>query len=453
MTRTTAVVAADNAAVVARLSIALSNPDLCDVVLQSDSDGSTTPASTLFLAACSPVLRNMLTGAFAEGAARGRKRPLEEGAAPPVRSPFSREVVATVLSFAATNDAPALWTGSTQLLSEILEASEYYDIAGLKEKVGGQLFVRAKEVPAEACGVLEAVWGGWEAGSFGSGCAGKVGETALSVIDGAADVALLGCGCLCEAAMEKVLGLKFIGFGEAEIFNALKRWVDVDAGNRIVAGGRLVSYVSLSLLSPSFLTGVVEKSGLVSKEAMSDLFRTLLMKAEKDGGIPRGDGKLPNWASTFSTDFKSNVTSPYRICSEVLDCRLRDGHWVWELEVEKAGHFFYVGLATGPIDPSEFLGAQRHGHAFGGDGSCSFLYSDGSLIRDEESWPSFSDNDTVRLVLNCGTGSLSIKVNGRAPFEAFTGIELYGDANAFRPVVSLGCESRVRLLKFSRIRT
>ena len=113
--------------VVARLRAVLSDPSLLDVTLVSERDGSHTPAAQLLLASCSPMFSRMLAGSFAEAASR-RKAGAD---ALSVRSAFGGEVLAAIVAFAATNDAPVLRCGDAVLLAELLEACEYYAIDGL----------------------------------------------------------------------------------------------------------------------------------------------------------------------------------------------------------------------------------------------------------------------------------------------------------------------------------
>lgn len=171
MARQVKEVAADNAAVVARLVTVLENPDLADIALLSERDGTKTTAPAFQLASCSPVFLRMLTGPFSEGLNRNCKRTKTSADAdtslsrysslPAVSCAFSGEALATVVSFAATNDAPSLSSGSVDLLIEILEVATYYDIEGLLAKARSKAIAMLLSFPEKLarywrlCGEVE----------------------------------------------------------------------------------------------------------------------------------------------------------------------------------------------------------------------------------------------------------------------------------------------------------
>jgi hypothetical protein len=88
-----------------------------------------------------------------------------------------------------------------------------------------------------------------------------------------------------------------------------------------------------------------------------------------------------------------------------------------------------------------------------------------------ERGPTFTEGDVLRIVLDCAEGTLTVSINGRPPYEAFTGMHLAHvghaahaahvnerereGANAkgasFRPAVSLTAPGRVCLRKFERL--
>lgn len=234
------------------------------------------------------------------------------------------------------------------------------------------------------------MWEGWNTDGFGSGSAGEVAEAALMVIDNSPGISLVGCGILCEEAMEQVLGRQSIGAGEAAMFSALERWISADVDMRKIAGERLVSCVSFECMPPSFLKGTVAKSGLVSKETLSALFEAQALKAEASHGFvarDRDNRTLPNWYSTGSAVFTGVRLSenPDPSCMELLDRSLRGGCWAWDIRVEQLCETFAVGFITGDVDLESipgrwWLGYQPCGYAYEYNGSCS--HNDGSIGQD-----------------------------------------------------------------------
>jgi hypothetical protein len=285
--------AENNAAVVARLRSVLMDPTLLDVTLVSEQDGSQTPAAQLLLASCSPMFSRMLAGSFAEAASRR-----QAGAdVLSVHSAFGGEVLAAIVTFAATNDTPALRGGDVELLAELLEASEYYAIDGLQLKAKRALLGHAAR-SEEACIVLQACWERSAAdGRSGTSSAGEVANAALTTIDEEHVTALEHTGCLCEGAMRRVLSSERTGANEANLFDALHRWVCADEDRRGEASDRLVACLSYDLMPPSFLRDVVAHSGLVPAATLSDAFQTLALAAESQHGFVARPRSLPLWST------------------------------------------------------------------------------------------------------------------------------------------------------------
>lgn len=250
-----------------RFVAALKNPALSDVSLHSERDGTATPASKICLASCSPVFMQMLTGPFAE-TKKTCMRSLEIGASAAPQSPslsvscaFGGEALAAVVTFSASDEVPALENMSIELLCEILEASEYYDISGLRFQTKTLLIQRVEDEAEDACVVLQGVWERWSADDFGTGFAREVAEAALKENDRSAETALANCGILCESAMATVLGREFIDADETELCRSLLTWVSAgDGEERRTAGARLAESLSLKKLSPAFLLQVVASS-------------------------------------------------------------------------------------------------------------------------------------------------------------------------------------------------
>lgn len=459
MRRGAAEVASDNAVVIARLTAVLENPALSDLVLLSERDGSKTPAPTLVLASCSKVFLQMLTGSFAEGTVRDGKRSVaSSGASTPtrrtIRASFSGEVLSAVVEFAATNDASLLWEGSVELLGELFEAAEYYDMDCLRTKASRHLIARAQaEVPDQACAVLMAVWGRWEADDFGKDTyAFQVAQAALSSMANKGVEALVGCDCLCEEALEKVLALQFVCLDNADLFNTVKKWVSSSKESRTIPGKRLVSSLPLDRFPPSFLATVGKGSGLVSKEQLSEIFQAIALRAETDLGInpsKRGNGKLPFWQGADSVEYSGVFSFGSLYSLGLLDFSLSNGRWEFDILVLDMGQELEVGFIGGSLYDISFtagsLGDQRNGFAQG----CSGVSRHFRLAV--SSGPSFGRGDTVRSTISCDTGSFTISVNGGKQFAAFDQMKPSGDVKAFIPAVSMSRGSRVRLVRFCKL--
>lgn len=456
--------AADNAAVIERMSNILANPDLADVALVSDRDGSKTLAHKNFLGSCSPVFMRKLMGGFAEATnvSRDEKRRKPgsvavalgyENLPAPVRtvtSAFRGEVLAAIVSFATTNDAALLWSGEIEVLKEIFEAAEYYQISGLIEKVKQQLIHRAQSKPLNACRVLEAVWEKWAACNFVSNTAGDIAHGALLAIRTYPDEALLGCGCLCEDAMQEVLAMENISTGEESLFNALLRWSNHDGSDVVIrrrAMERLATCFSFEHMSPSFLTGVVSKCGFVSNRVLFETFQALALRAECKHGLysrKRDKRALPHWCGTGSVMYTS-VRRKHGV--KLLGRTLKEGCWSWEYRLKKVSKAYFIGLASGDIDENDFLGNQRCGFAYGASG-----YRIRNGYPAPSRGPQLSEGDLVRVDLDCDVGTLSIRVNDGSPFLAFSDMRTVGGPNMFKPAVSILNPDRIRLVSFRKAR-
>lgn len=484
MARDAKEVAKDNAAVVARLAAASANPALADLTVLSERDGTKTPAIAVLLASCSPVFTQMLTGGFAEGgpAQKRSRRSFEgihdsgdgEGAGAAadgsasstraVRSSFSGEALAAVVEFAATNFAAALTGESVVILRELYEAADYYDIGGLRATVVQKLIACAQVKPEDACLVLEAGWGIWQADDFGSSGVGAVASAALEVVEKSADVALSNCGCLCEGAMDKVLSMKFVGATEDDLFRALQRWhlhpVLSDNGDRKDAVRRLVNRLSLNKMSPSFLANNVAKSGFVSSKDLFDAFKFFSLQLESDNGFSsasRADRSLPKWYLSGSSELRSTLSREWNLPfapPELLDCHLEGGLWSWDIRAEEmSAYSLSVGMAICDRLSERWCGEGDHRLLMYTDHGVAYRQSRDDVDLESSGGPSYSKGDTVTLFANFEARTLSVSVNGGELYEAFSNVVIPPTCMVAKPVVAFnlyGIESaRIRLVKFA----
>lgn len=462
MTRSAAEVAADNATVVARLAAVSENPDLSDLVLMSERDGSKTPATILVLSSCSKVFLQMLKGPFSEGADRGGKRGKTcSGAASvvpakrTVSSSFSGEVLSAAVEFAATNDASLLWSGSVELLGEIFEAAEYYAMDGLRSKASRHLIARAQaEVPDQACAVLMAVWQRWVLEDFEKGTlAHQVSQAALLTIQSSGVEALAGCECLCEYALGKVLALKFMFIDCVDLFNIVQKWVNSSPETRKSAGKRLVSSLPLERFPPSFLMAVVKKSGLVSNGQISKVFQAIALRAETNFNInrsKRGNEKLLFWKGRDSVEYSGTNADDDLYSSGLLEFSLSRGQWEFEILVLELGEDLEVGFVAGDVSDfwftGECLGNEENGYALDCAGGA---WHNGRELN--SSSLTFCQGDTVCLSIDCDTGSISISVNEGERNVPFRRVKPPGDVKTFTPAVSMPEGSRVRLVRLCEV--
>lgn len=354
MVRDATEVAADNAAVVARLVAALQNPGLSDMALVSECDGTSAAVPAFLLASCSPVFKQMLTGPFAESTNQGQKRRRTAGKAdssvPEVSCAFSGQALVAAVSFAATNDSALLLSGTVEDLSDILEVATYCDISGLLAKAVRQMIASVYIKPAEACATLMSVWGRWKADDFDDGPAGKIAKAALMVIDGTGiggsgiggrpGVGLMNCDCLCEEAMKFLLCRQSIVATGMVLFEALQRWLAADEKARASAGVGLVACLSLEKMPAAYLRDVVSKSGLMPVEKIIDIFQARAIAADSVGGPQH----FPSRAMTsirssrtgssvlegvggveFVDDESQNDGEDWEISADVLNCSLQRG--------------------------------------------------------------------------------------------------------------------------------
>lgn len=441
----------------ARFVAALKNPALSDVTLRSECDGTATPAAKICLASCSPVFMKMLTGPFAE-TKETYVRSLEIGASASPQSPslsvncaFGGETLAAVVAFSASDEVPALESRSIELICEILEACEYYDISGLRLQAKTLLIQRVEDKAEDACVVLQSVWERWSADDFGAGFAGEVAEAALKEIDRSAETALANCGMMCERAMAMVLGREFIDADETELSRALLTWVSAgDGEERRTAGARLAEGLSLEKLSPSFLLEVVASSPwLIPRENVFDVFASYAIGAEAKGvfSSSRRMAKLfPKWCSTGTAVM--SVANATGAAVGLLDRELDSGCWTWDLRVEEICETLGVGVTCGSVALEEHLGSQRCGYAYIRAG----LSYTGGEIHHRKQGPTFKKGDDVRVTLDCDTGALFVNVNYIHSYQAFAAVGSSGNGNTFTPAVSLQDSARVRLLKFGELR-
>lgn len=472
MARGAAEEAADNAAVVARLVAALHNPDLSDLVITSDRDGSKTTTPAFLLASCSSVFTRMLKENVSEKAdhfrTRKRIRTRSNGsssASTSIESPFSTQneitssfsgdALTAVVMFAATNDAPALWTGSVELLGEILTASEHYDISVLGFKAKNQLVAHVAEAPKSACHVLESVWKKWSSDAFGAGLAGEVADAALKAFEVSADVALNSCGCLSEGAMQKILSSPSLNADENTMFCALQRWVN-DSGicndkNKDDVVKRLVACLSFEKMTPSFLKKVVANSGLVSKELLFDVFQDFSVKSEAKNGITsimrsNSEIPLPHWCTSSSVVCKTEHSGHG---FEFLERAFDSGCWDWELQIERLCGKTHVGLVFCQKN-YKLLSPDYSMLAYGRSGCGWLLHGEKGCwerAAGDDKGPSFSEGDTIRVSVDCGSGTFNIQINGGVLHEVFSGIKLPSGLE-IRPAVMLEHSDRIRLLSF-----
>ena len=133
----------------------------------------------------------------------------------------------------------------------------------------------------EACSVLQAVWESSAAdGRSGTSSGGEVANAALQTIDEAHATALQHCSCLCEGAMKRVLSSERTGADEADLFDALHRWVCADGARRGEASDRLVECLSYDLMPPSFLRDVVRPRCLVPDKTVNAAFEACALEQE-----------------------------------------------------------------------------------------------------------------------------------------------------------------------------
>lgn len=469
--------AADNAAVVSRLVAALQNPELSDLVIMSDRDGSKTATPAFLLASCSPVFTRMLTEKVSENAdhcrTRKRIRTRSNGSSSAstltdpslstqnvMTSSFSGDALTAIVMFAATNDAPALWTGSVKLLGEILMASVHYDISALGCKAKNQLIAHVTEAPKSACHVLESVWKKWSSDAFGAGLAGEVAHAALKAFEVSAAVALKSCGCLSEGAMKKILSSPSVNADENAMFSALQRWVN-DSGicndksrNDVVE--RLVACLSFEKMTPSFLKNVVANSGLVSKEVLFDVFQEFSVKSETENGFTskmrsNSEIPLPHWCTSSSVVCKTEQGGHG---FEFLERAFDSGCWVWDLQIEKLCGKTHVGLVFCHKNYEKW--SSNYSMLAYGISGCGWLLhgEKGCWERaaGDDKGPSFSEGDMIRVSVDCGNGTFNIQINGGVPHEVFSGIKLPSGIE-IRPAVMIEHSDRIRLLSFWEVRS
>lgn len=463
MVRDAAQVAADNAVVIARIAAALENPSLSNVSLFSESDGSRTSAPAILLASMSPVFLQMLTGPFAEGIDRSRKkikaswsrcsaradtsscRDSSARAVRTVRCTFRGEVLAAVVEFGATNDSPALSSGSVELLSEILEAGTTYDIPDLQAKACNRLIAIAEKEPEHACKILQTVWDRWQAANFGNGLAGKVAEAALRVIDGSeigrfSEDALAYCGCLCEEAMKFILQRQSIVADEMVLFEALQRWLGSGGEGRASAGTDLATCLSLEKMSSKFLRDVVSISGLVPLQTLCDAFQLHAVEAESTRArqCPRRAISTFCWMSTGSTVLEGTVSEGCTV--DGISCFIDSGTCTFVVLAEKIVGNCMFRLVVGNADRDVMIGSRAglEYRSTGGAYDC--------VRSTKRTVPVFLSGDTIYLTVDYKEGSFKISVNGGTSFLIFSDIHDFGDGQALGLVLSVAGRSRFRLV-------
>lgn len=175
------------------------------------------------------------------------------------------------------------------------------------------------------------------------------------------------------------------------------------------------------------------------------------LAGEQEGKVPAAMvASARVWASTGRPSYSATASS---WSTELLDCPpLSGGAWAWELRAARLSRgSFFVGLASGRVSATRFLGDQRAGFAYG-DAGIAMHGSDVSM-----SCPKFAEGDVLRLVLDVDKCSFSVSVNGAQPFFPFPALDprerhAAADPAQFTPAVCFGAPGgSVTLVSFDKL--
>lgn len=193
---------------------------------------------------------------------------------------------------------------------------------------------------------------------------------------------------------------------------------------------RLVRYINMERLKPSFLRDYVESSGLLDREGILNVYRQQALEAERGRALYdsfRGGSVWSNGSKTL----KEESTGGYR--SRMLTTPwMKAGRHEWTFRIDKESDCTWLGVVGIVPTETQFFGSLPNGWAYATSGTCT---QQGMMQR--RKGPVVREGKTVKLILNLtrkGTVTM-ITEEARQSFRAFADLKL--SAKQFKPVVYL----------------
>lgn len=253
---------------------------------------------------------------------------------------------------------------------------------------------------------------------------------------------------LSRPTLEAILRDDKISVQEYKLLEMLELWVNsaedlVEDRNAI--GRKLVECICLERIRPTDLEQRVERSRLVEPQKLLQAYRTQALSAQNNHGIEfeRPRHMRPAWKSSSSAHCSVDGV-------DILSYPdMTSGVHEWMIDIERYQKKMWLGVAltTNELDLDNFLGNQKVGWVYGSNGASIHA----AVI--EHNLPKFVEGSRVKLSLNLlpgeqGNGTLSVSVDGKDPFQLFTGLRGYlGEQGVgFVPAVCLKKPGKVHLV-------
>eukprot|EP00756_Hemistasia_phaeocysticola_P021652 Hpha_TRINITY_DN15786_c2_g6::TRINITY_DN15786_c2_g6_i1::g.37419::m.37419 len=241
--------------------------------------------------------------------------------------------------------------------------------------------------------------------------------------------ALLHAAVLDVGTLEQVLRDEHLEVDEGFLFGTLERWTK-SSELRVIGARALAVCLDYGRMAPSFLVGVVSKSGLVTAEALHNAFLKHALYAEQQGVLPTSMRWSPWESSSGRRYFETRDSHGVELmrlqarAPEVLS---------WTIIVEQSCRQTWAGVAVGDIDTNQWLGMQTGGWVCGSNASVNH-----ATTTYNKKGVKFSDGDTLHFTLDLsGEGTMTLAKNGGKPLTLFDKMCSKATEASFVPPVSL----------------
>lgn len=212
-----------------------------------------------------------------------------------------------------------------------------------------------------------------------------------------------------------------------------------DGDTRWKQARRLVRYINMERLKPSFVRDYVELSGLVDRETILRVYQQQALEAERGRALYdsfRGGSVWHNGSKTHSEE----STGGYR--SRVLTTPwLRAGRHEWTFRIDRESDCTWLGVAGSVPVETQFFGSLPNGWAYATQGTCT----QGGMMQKRKG-PMVEEGTVIKLILNLTRGGTLtvITEETRQSFRAFADLKTH--SQQFKPVIYLKRPARVTLV-------
>lgn len=203
-----------------------------------------------------------------------------------------------------------------------------------------------------------------------------------------------------------------------------------DSDTRWKQARRLVRYINMERLKPSFVRDYVEPSGLLDRESILKVYQQQALEAERGRALYDSFRGGSVWHNGLKT-LREESTGGYR--SRLLTTPwLRAGRHEWTFRIDRESDCTWLGVAGSIPVETQFFGSLLNGWAYATQGTCT----QGGMMQRQKG-PMVAEGRTVKLILNLTRGgTLTVIPEGvRQSFMAFADLKIL--AQQFKPVIYL----------------